>query len=95
MRTPARRPGPHYGREGPPAVPDTVEDQTVTAPRGEVTYVLTLDDEEVEALAVGELLADADVARRCHSMLEWKRRHYRLTGETVPPTGYTSEDRDA
>ncbi len=58
-----------------PPMPDLVKDETVTVPRGECTYRLDLDDDQVELMATG--LCPAEVARKCWEMLSWKREHYR------------------
>lgn len=58
-----------------PPIPDRVKDETVTVPRGEVTYTFDLDDEEVEQLATG--LCPARIAKIAWEALGWKREMYR------------------
>lgn len=73
-------------REAQPVqVPDWVKDETVTVPRGETTYVLNLDDAQVELMATGVL--PEDVARKCWEALGWKREGYRNDARELAGVG--------
>lgn len=58
-----------------PQIPDTIIDETVTVPRGEVTYTFNFDDAEVELMATG--VCPARVAQMAWESLGWKREHAR------------------
>lgn len=58
-----------------PEVPELVIDLPMTVPRGETVYSMEFDDETVELLAQG--VCPEAVAKRCWSLLDWKRAHYR------------------
>lgn len=58
-----------------PEVPEVVKDETVTVPRGDVTYTFNFDDAEIELMATG--VCPARVAQIAWEALSWKREHYR------------------
>lgn len=66
-------------------IPDVVQDEAIIVPQGDTEYRLWLDDASVELMAQG-ILPEA-VARRCHGMLEWKRRYARVCARELNEAG--------
>lgn len=60
----------------PDEVPEILKDETKQIAPGETGYWLLLDEAEVEALVAGTV--PEEVGRKCHSMLEPKRRRERM-----------------